>query len=233
MFFLNFDWEMMTYWAIVGVSHALRYHYEAQDRALRASRLETRLMEAQLQTLQRQLQPHFLFNTLNTISALMHRDVEAADAMLARLGDLLRHVVRDPGRAGSGPQPGARLPAASTSTSSRPGSGSGSTVTFEIGPRQPGLPGAKPFAAATRRKRHPARHRAADRSGPRAGAGVARRFGPRTGSAGRRCRRPGRAAVRSRTRALGCRTPGRGWCISTATITGSRCAGRPAAACRW
>ena len=90
MFFLNFDWEMMTYWTIVGVSHALRYHYEAQDRALRASRLETRLMEAQLQTLQRQLQPHFLFNTLNTIAALMHRDVEAADAMLARLGDLLR-----------------------------------------------------------------------------------------------------------------------------------------------
>lgn len=90
MFFLNFDWEMMTYWTIVGVSYAARYHYEAQDRALRASRLETRLIEAQLQTLQRQLQPHFLFNTLNTISALMHRDVEAADAMLARLGDLLR-----------------------------------------------------------------------------------------------------------------------------------------------
>jgi two-component system, LytTR family, sensor kinase len=90
LFFLNFDWEMMTYWTIVGVSHALRYHYEAQARTLSASRLETRLMEAQLQSLQRQLQPHFLFNTLNTISALMHRDVEAADAMLARLGDLLR-----------------------------------------------------------------------------------------------------------------------------------------------
>jgi two-component system LytT family sensor kinase len=90
LFFGNFDWEMMTYWTIVGVSHALRYHYEAQDRRLRASQLETRLMEAQLQSLQRQLQPHFLFNTLNTIAALMHRDVEAADAMLARLGDLLR-----------------------------------------------------------------------------------------------------------------------------------------------
>ena len=90
MFFLNFDWEMMTYWTIVGLSHALRYHYEAQDRALAASKLETRLIEAQLQTLQRQLQPHFLFNTLNTISALMHRDVEAADTMLAQLGDLLR-----------------------------------------------------------------------------------------------------------------------------------------------
>jgi sensor histidine kinase YesM len=40
--------------------------------------------------LQRQIQPHFLFNTLNTISALMHRDVDAADAMIARLSDLLR-----------------------------------------------------------------------------------------------------------------------------------------------
>jgi signal transduction histidine kinase len=90
MYFLNFDWEMMTYWAIVGLSHALAYHREAQTRALKASQLETRLVEAQLQSLQRQMQPHFLFNTLNTISALMHRDVDAADAMIARLSDLLR-----------------------------------------------------------------------------------------------------------------------------------------------
>jgi two-component system, LytTR family, sensor kinase len=90
MFFNNFDWEMMTYWAIVGLSHALEYHKEAQDRALRASQLETHLVEAQLQALQRQLQPHFLFNTLHTISALMHRDVDAADDMIARLSDLLR-----------------------------------------------------------------------------------------------------------------------------------------------
>ena len=90
MFFLNFDWEMMTYWAIIGLSHALWYHREAQDRALRASQLETHLVEAQLQALQKQLQPHFLFNTLNTISALMHRDVDAADNMIARLSDLLR-----------------------------------------------------------------------------------------------------------------------------------------------
>lgn len=93
MFFLNFDWEMMTYWAIVFLSHAQRYHYEVQARALAASRLETRLIEAQLQNLQRQIQPHFLFNALNTISALMHRDVEAADAMLARLGSLLRQAI--------------------------------------------------------------------------------------------------------------------------------------------
>ena len=63
---------------------------QAQDRALRAAHLETRLAEAQLQALQRQLHPHFLFNTLNGISALMHRDVHAADRMLVRLSDLLR-----------------------------------------------------------------------------------------------------------------------------------------------
>jgi two-component sensor histidine kinase len=90
MLFLNFDWEMMTYWTIVGAGTALRYMHEARMRELNAAQLETRLVEARLHTLQRQMQPHFLFNTLNTISALMHRDVDAADAMIARLSDLLR-----------------------------------------------------------------------------------------------------------------------------------------------
>lgn len=90
MLFLNFDWEMMTYWTIVGVGTALKYLQEARARELNAAQLETRLVEARLHTLQRQMQPHFLFNTLNTISALMHRDVDAADAMIARLSDLLR-----------------------------------------------------------------------------------------------------------------------------------------------
>jgi signal transduction histidine kinase len=87
---INLDWEMMTYWAIVGLSHALLYYRESRDRELRASQLETRLVAAQLTTLQQQLQPHFLFNTLNAISALMHRDVAAADRTLVRLSDLLR-----------------------------------------------------------------------------------------------------------------------------------------------
>ena len=90
MFFRNFDWEMMTYWAVVGFSHALDFHRQSQERELTAAQLRTRLAEANLQALQRQLHPHFLFNTLNTISALMHRDTEAADAMLERLSDLLR-----------------------------------------------------------------------------------------------------------------------------------------------
>ncbi len=86
----NFSWEMMTYWAIAGLSHAVLYYRESRARALRAAQLETMLVEAQMRTLQQQLQPHFLFNTLHAISALMHRDVEAADRTLIRLSDLLR-----------------------------------------------------------------------------------------------------------------------------------------------
>ena len=93
MFFLDFDWEMMPYWAILCLSHARRDHHQEKAPALAKSRLETRLMEAQLQTLQRQIQPHFLFNTLNTVSGLMHRDAAAADAMLMRLGGLLRRSI--------------------------------------------------------------------------------------------------------------------------------------------
>jgi two-component system LytT family sensor kinase len=95
---LNFDWEMMTYWAIVGLSHAVLYYRESRDRAVRASQLETRLVEAQLKTLQQQLHPHFLFNTLHAVSALMHRDVEAADRTLMRLSDLLRLTLENIGQ---------------------------------------------------------------------------------------------------------------------------------------
>jgi two-component system LytT family sensor kinase len=89
-FFLYFDWNMMTYWAIVGLSHAIDFHREAQERALTEAELNTRLAEARLKALQQQLHPHFLFNTLHTNSALMHRDRHAADDMLIKLGDLLR-----------------------------------------------------------------------------------------------------------------------------------------------
>ena len=95
---LNFDWEMMTYWTIVGLSHAILYYRESRDRELRTSQLETRLVEAQLKALQQQLHPHFLFNTLHAISALMHRDVEAADRTLMRLSDLLRLTLEHIGR---------------------------------------------------------------------------------------------------------------------------------------
>ncbi len=84
------DWILMTYLFLVGLAHALAFRNESERRALNSAHLETRLIEAQLQSLQRQLQPHFLFNTLNAISGLMRTDVEAADRMMDRLGDLLR-----------------------------------------------------------------------------------------------------------------------------------------------
>jgi two-component system, LytTR family, sensor kinase len=65
----------------------------------RAASLQARLAEARLAALRAQLQPHFLFNTLNSVSSLMYRDVEAADVMIARLSDLLRLTLRgDPRR---------------------------------------------------------------------------------------------------------------------------------------
>jgi len=84
------DWLLMTYLFLVGLAHALAYRRESEQRALDTAQLETRLMEAQLQALQRQLHPHFLFNTLNTIAGLIRSDVEAADRMIDHLGDLLR-----------------------------------------------------------------------------------------------------------------------------------------------
>jgi two-component system, LytTR family, sensor kinase len=56
--------------------------------------LQTKLAKAQLENLRLQLQPHFLFNTLNTISSVMYEDVRAADAMLTQLSDLLRLTLR-------------------------------------------------------------------------------------------------------------------------------------------
>jgi signal transduction histidine kinase len=84
------DWELIAGAAIVGIAHAGFYHAEARQRAIREAQLETRLVEAQLRMLQHQLHPHFLFNTLHAVSTLMHRDVAAADRMLATLSDLLR-----------------------------------------------------------------------------------------------------------------------------------------------
>jgi two-component system, LytTR family, sensor kinase len=97
-FYQFLDWELLAYAAIAGLSHAVLFSRESHRRELRAAQLEKHLVEAQLQTLQRQLQPHFLFNTLHAISALMHRDVESADRMLTRLSDLLRMTLDTVGR---------------------------------------------------------------------------------------------------------------------------------------
>ena len=82
--------NFLMYWLIVGASHGYDYYRRYREGELRASQLSAQLAQAQLQALKMQLHPHFLFNTLNAISTLVHRDPEAADRMIARLSDLLR-----------------------------------------------------------------------------------------------------------------------------------------------
>jgi two-component system, LytTR family, sensor kinase len=96
-FFRSVDQELPVYWALVGLQHALDYSRQAREREVRAARLEARLIESQLQALQQQLHPHFLFNTLHAISTLVHRDPDKADLMIERLSDLLRITLRKVG----------------------------------------------------------------------------------------------------------------------------------------
>ena len=89
-FWGTFQWNLQVYWVIVGVWLAWSYYEESRNRELRASQLEKLLAEARLQTLRTQLQPHFLFNALNTISAFVERNPKGARRMIEHLGDLLR-----------------------------------------------------------------------------------------------------------------------------------------------
>jgi two-component system LytT family sensor kinase len=84
------DDVVTTYLPIVLIAHVASYYQRFREREMRTSQLQAQLEKARLQSLKSQLQPHFLFNTLNSISALMLTNVEAADQMITRLGDLLR-----------------------------------------------------------------------------------------------------------------------------------------------
>jgi len=85
------------YGIILVLHSAFRYYKRSREGELRASQLEAQLSRAQLQALKMQLQPHFLFNTLHSISALVHRDPDCADRMIARLGDFLRLTLENSG----------------------------------------------------------------------------------------------------------------------------------------
>jgi signal transduction histidine kinase len=80
---------------VLGVSQALVFHRESRARARRESSLEADLARTQLQLLRTQLEPHFLFNTLNAISTLVHTNPAAAERMIVLLSDLLRRALRE------------------------------------------------------------------------------------------------------------------------------------------
>jgi sensor histidine kinase YesM len=97
LFFFNLPTGFMSYGTILLVSQVVDFYHSFQEKELKASQLKAELAEArleaaqsQLQALRAQLHPHFLFNTLNSISALLEEDAEAADEMIARLGNFLR-----------------------------------------------------------------------------------------------------------------------------------------------
>ena len=82
--------DVLVYWSLVGVCQAIRNFRSSQERERRAAELEARLTSAKLQALRMQINPHFLFNTLNSIAALVYVNPRAADEMLGDLSELLR-----------------------------------------------------------------------------------------------------------------------------------------------
>ncbi len=86
----KFGFAFVTACALVVATHTVDYYRLYRDRELRAARLESALASAQLERLRAQLQPHFLFNTLNGIASLIPEDPAAAEEMVECLSDLLR-----------------------------------------------------------------------------------------------------------------------------------------------
>jgi two-component system, LytTR family, sensor kinase len=88
--------QFLWYWAVVGVYYAYRHYLESREQRVRAAELQASLMETRFERLKSQLSPHFLFNTLNTISVLALRgEREAAAEALELLGNLLRTTLDD------------------------------------------------------------------------------------------------------------------------------------------
>jgi len=85
---------ILPFFTVAAAAHALEARSRAQERELEAERMRSQLAESRLEALTAQLQPHFLFNTLQGISTLITRDPVAADRMLTNLSDLLREVLR-------------------------------------------------------------------------------------------------------------------------------------------
>ena len=90
----SFGGDLLIYGGIVGVCYAIDYYRKYREREFAATQLEAQLAQAQLDSLRMQLQPHFLFNTLNGIVGLVRDNKnDAAVRMLVGLSDLLRHAL--------------------------------------------------------------------------------------------------------------------------------------------
>jgi len=94
-FAYNYHLAILTYWVILVVLRGMDSRRRLRNERLHRARLENQLAQAQLQALRMQLQPHFLFNTLNATSALVLADPPQARLMIARLADFLRLTLEE------------------------------------------------------------------------------------------------------------------------------------------
>ncbi len=92
---LGFLDDLMVFFAVLGAGIARDYFLRYQARLEETSRLQAQLAQARLDALRSQLNPHFLFNTLNAVSALVERDPRGVRRMIARLSDLLRYTLEE------------------------------------------------------------------------------------------------------------------------------------------
>ncbi|MBL9173875.1 MAG: histidine kinase [Verrucomicrobiales bacterium] len=90
--------DLLAYGAITGLVHSVYFQRQLRERERRELLLESHLAKARLDTLKAQLQPHFLFNSLNAITALLRRDPRQAETTLVALGELLRMALSQSGR---------------------------------------------------------------------------------------------------------------------------------------
>jgi two-component system, LytTR family, sensor kinase len=80
----------LIYWVVMLGHLGWHYYNRFREREVETAQLQRELVEARLEALRMQLNPHFLFNTLHAISALIHESPASADRVLARLSELLR-----------------------------------------------------------------------------------------------------------------------------------------------
>jgi len=94
----HLDIQVVLYWAVLGAAYMVEFvrRYRERDRA--AAELEQKLARTQLEALRMQLNPHFLFNALNSVAELMEMDVQEAQRTLIRVSDLLRLSLRSAGQ---------------------------------------------------------------------------------------------------------------------------------------
>jgi len=97
IFLSMFLWRIVLYHAILSVCIAVDLHRKALETGVQSAQIEARIMQAQIESLKMQIDPDFVFKSLDQLTDLMHREIDEADNMVARLGDYLRVTLENSG----------------------------------------------------------------------------------------------------------------------------------------